>query len=67
MLYKLGLLNRPELNNVYHSFYNLFLGRIQGVKFLGVSENTCKIAREVVGGPRGPIVIILKVIQCKVD
>jgi hypothetical protein len=40
MLYKLGLLNRPELNKVYHSFYNLFLGRIQGVKIGGVSENT---------------------------
>jgi hypothetical protein len=40
MLYKLGLLNRPELNKVYHSFYNLLLGRIQGVKIGGVSENT---------------------------
>jgi hypothetical protein len=40
MMYKLGLLNRPELNKVYHSFYNLFLGRIQGVKIRGVSENT---------------------------
>jgi hypothetical protein len=40
MLYKLGLLNKPELNKVYHSFYNLFLGRIQGVKIGGVSENT---------------------------
>ena len=40
MLYKLGLLNRPELNKVYHSFYNLFLGRIQEVKIRGVSENT---------------------------
>jgi hypothetical protein len=40
MLYKLGLLNRPELNKVYHSFYNLFFGRIQGVKIGGVSENT---------------------------
>jgi hypothetical protein len=28
---------------------------------------TCKVAREVVGGPRGPIVIIVEVIQCKVD
>jgi hypothetical protein len=27
----------------------------------------CKVAREVVGGPRGPIVIIVEVIQCKVD
>ena len=26
-----------------------------------------KVAREVVGGPRGPIVIIVEVIQCKVD
>jgi hypothetical protein len=27
----------------------------------------CKVAREVVGGSRGPIVIIVEVIQCKVD
>ena len=40
MLYKLGLLNRLELNKAYHSFYNLFLGRIQGVKIGEVSENT---------------------------
>ena len=26
-----------------------------------------KVAREVVGGGRGPIVIIVEVIQCKVD
>ena len=26
-----------------------------------------KVAREVVGGPRGPIVIIVEVIQCKVE
>jgi hypothetical protein len=39
-MYKLGLLNRLELNKVYHSFYNLFMGRIQGVKIRGVSENT---------------------------
>jgi hypothetical protein len=38
-----------------------------------VEDNTfirgmeCKVAREVVGGPRGPIVIIVEVIQCKVD
>jgi hypothetical protein len=40
VLYKLGLLNRPKLNKVYHSFYNLFSGRVQGVKIGGVSENT---------------------------
>jgi hypothetical protein len=40
MLYKLGLLNKPKLNKVYNSFYNLFLGRIQGVRNEGVSENT---------------------------
>jgi hypothetical protein len=40
MLCKFTLLNRPELNKVYHSFYNLFLGRIQGVKIGGVSKNT---------------------------
>jgi hypothetical protein len=27
----------------------------------------CKVAREVVGGPRGTIVIIVEAIQCKVD
>jgi hypothetical protein len=38
-----------------------------------VEDNTfirgmeCKVAREVVGVPRGPIVIIVEVIQCKVD
>jgi hypothetical protein len=35
--------------------------RRQGLSFY------CKVAREVVGGPRGPIVIIVEVIQCKVD
>jgi hypothetical protein len=40
ILYTLGLLNRPELNKVYHSFYYFFLGRIQEVKLGGVSENT---------------------------
>jgi hypothetical protein len=30
-------------------------------------KHMCKVAREVVGGPRGPIVIIVKAIQCKVD
>jgi hypothetical protein len=40
MLYTLGLLNLSKLNKVYHSFYNLFLGRIQGVKIGGVSKNT---------------------------
>jgi hypothetical protein len=31
------------------------------------ADNNCKVAREVVGGPRGPIVIIMEVIQCKMD
>jgi hypothetical protein len=39
MLYKLGLMNRPKLNKVYHSFYNLLLGRIKGVKIRGVLDN----------------------------
>jgi hypothetical protein len=39
-MYKFGLLNRPKLNKVYHSFYNFFLGRIQGLKLGGVLENT---------------------------
>jgi hypothetical protein len=34
---------------------------------LGYTQCLCKVAREVVGGPRGPIVIIVEVIQCKVD
>jgi hypothetical protein len=38
-MYKFTLLNKPELNKVYHSLYKLFLGRIQGVKLGGVSEN----------------------------
>jgi hypothetical protein len=29
-LYKFGLLNKPELNKVYHSLYNLFLGGRKG-------------------------------------
>jgi hypothetical protein len=42
-------------------------------RFLTIEDNAfirgmeCKVAREVVGGPRGPIVIIVEVIQCKVD
>jgi hypothetical protein len=40
ILYKFALLNKPELNKVYYSLYNFFLGRIQGVKLGGVSENT---------------------------
>jgi hypothetical protein len=27
----------------------------------------CKVARDVVGGPIGPIVIIVEAIQCKMD
>jgi hypothetical protein len=38
-MYKFGLLNKPELNNVYHSLDNLFLGTIKGVKLEEVSEN----------------------------
>ena len=30
-------------------------------------EDVCKVARKVVGGARGPVVIIMEVIQCKVD
>jgi hypothetical protein len=40
ILYKLSLLHKPELNKVYHYFYKFVLGRIQGVKLGGVSENT---------------------------
>jgi hypothetical protein len=31
------------------------------------SQCNCKVDREVVGGGKGPIVIIVEVIQCKVD
>jgi hypothetical protein len=40
MLYKFALLNKPELNKVYHFLYNSFSGRIKGVKIGGDSENT---------------------------
>jgi hypothetical protein len=41
---------------------------IKKCTIVGVEIHThCKVAREVVGGPRGPIVIIVEVIQCKVD
>jgi hypothetical protein len=36
-------------------------------EILEAFKSQCKVAREVVGGPRGPIVIIVEVIQCKVD
>jgi hypothetical protein len=39
MLYKLSLLNKQELNKVYHFLYNLFSGRIKGVKLGGDLEN----------------------------
>jgi hypothetical protein len=39
MLYKFALLNKPELNKVYHFLYNSFSARIQGVKLGGVSKN----------------------------
>jgi hypothetical protein len=29
-MYKFGLQNKPELNKVYHSLYNLFLGGRKG-------------------------------------
>ena len=40
ILYNFTLLNKLELNKVYHFVYNSFSGRIQGVKLGGVSENT---------------------------
>jgi hypothetical protein len=39
MLYNFALLNKRELNKVYHFLYNSFSGRIR-VKLGGVSENT---------------------------
>jgi hypothetical protein len=51
MLYKWGLMNKPELNKVYHSFHNLFLERIQGVKIRGVSENTLSKASSRISLP----------------
>jgi hypothetical protein len=41
--------------------------RILGCFSERVTRVTCKVAREVVGGPRGLIMIIVEVIQCKVD
>jgi hypothetical protein len=35
-----NLMNKLELNKVYHSFYKFLLGRIQGVKLGEFSENT---------------------------
>jgi hypothetical protein len=40
IMYNFALLNKPELNKVYHFLYDFFLGRIQGEKLGGVSENT---------------------------
>jgi hypothetical protein len=40
MLYKFTLLNKLELNKVYHFLYNSFSGWIQRVKLGGVPENT---------------------------
>jgi hypothetical protein len=37
------------------------------VQYLGYIVNESKVARELVGRPRGPIVIIVEAIQCKVD
>jgi hypothetical protein len=39
ILYKFGLLNKQKMKKVYHSLYNFFLGRIQGVTLGEVSEN----------------------------
>jgi hypothetical protein len=41
-MYKFALLNKPELNKVYHSLYNFFLGRIQGVKLGEDLDNTLR-------------------------
>jgi hypothetical protein len=43
---------------------NAILNGLGEFKFVKVM---CKVAREVVGEPRGPIVIIVEVIQCKVE
>jgi hypothetical protein len=32
-----------------------------------LDESNCKVSREIVWGPRGPIVIIVEVIQCKMN
>jgi hypothetical protein len=51
----------------YTTFLSIYILTSMSV-FCGVTSNSeCKVAREVVGGPRGPIVIIVEVIQCKVD
>ena len=59
MLYNLGLMNRPKLNKVYHSFYNLFLGRIQGVKIGGVVGKSYQTAHACI------LVIDGKVQDCR--
>jgi hypothetical protein len=38
-------------------------GMIQALSW----HSRCKVAREVVEGPIGPIVMIVETIQCKVD
>jgi hypothetical protein len=48
--------DRPWDDLHHRSYFLLELRRVEA-----------KVAREVVGGPRGPIVIIVEVIQCKVD
>jgi hypothetical protein len=44
---------------------HIWLGNFRKLK--SHSREECKVASEVVGGARGPIVIIVEVIQCKVD
>jgi hypothetical protein len=38
-----------------------------GLRFISKVDGWCKVAREVVEGLRGPIVMIVETIQCKVD
>ena len=40
---------------------------ISNVVTMNSQRDVCKVAREVVEGPRGPIVMIVETIQCKVD
>jgi hypothetical protein len=55
-------ISSPSLNESQNT-----LKSFNGSGFNPYGVLPCKVAREVVGGPRGPIVIIVEVILCKVD
>jgi hypothetical protein len=57
----------PSFNMVNLLLYHHCIWDLSLMWLCPSSRKVCKVAREVVGGPRGPIVIIVEVIQCKVD